>query len=54
MKARRKTIIQQFGGKYTARQQSHDWKNSFVASGIHTSKKQKNFKRTKNYIQALT
>lgn len=52
MKARRRTVIQQFGGKCTARQHSRVWKNTFVASGIHTSKKQKNFKRMKSYIQA--
>lgn len=52
LKARRRTVIQQFGGKCTARQHSHVWKNTFVASGIHTSKKQKNFKRMKSYIQA--
>lgn len=52
MKTRRRTVIQQFGGKCTARQHSRVWKNTFVASGIHTSKKQKNFKRMKSYIQA--
>lgn len=52
LKARRRTVIQQFGGKCTARHHSRVWKNTFVAFGIHTSKKQKNFKRMKSYIQA--